>query len=158
MDERMQSCCFSGHRVVAYADLPDMRRRLRETLQGLYLGGVRQFYAGGALGFDTLAAQEVLALREAHPDVRLVLALPCPTQNAGWRDGDAALYEYICAHADEVVCVSDRYTPDCMFARNRYMVDRSCVCVCYLRRVRGGTAYTVNYAARSGVKIINLAQ
>lgn len=157
MDERLISCCFSGHRTVAHSRLPDVRLRLRDTLAGLYGGGIRHFYAGGALGFDTLAAQEVLALRDVHADVRLCLALPCPAQSSGWKEGQTALYEYIRDRADEVICVSDRYTPDCMFARNRYMADRSCVCVCYLQRARGGTAYTVNYAARNGVKIINLA-
>ncbi len=40
---------------------------------------------------------------------------------------------------------------------NRYLVDNSGVCVCYLTRDAGGTAYTVNYAKRQGLEIINLA-
>ena len=31
------------------------------------------------------------------------------------------------------------------------------VCVCYLNRESGGTAYTVRYAKRKGLEIINLA-
>ena len=31
------------------------------------------------------------------------------------------------------------------------------VCVCYLNRESGGTAYTVRYAGKKGLEIINLA-
>ena len=37
------------------------------------------------------------------------------------------------------------------------MVDNSSVCVCYLNRESGGTAYTVDYARKNGLEIINLA-
>ena len=33
--------------------------------------GVTTFRSGGALGFDTLAAQAVLRARRAHPEARL---------------------------------------------------------------------------------------
>ncbi len=61
------------------------------------------------------------------------------------------------AQADKVVYTSQEYTRGCMFKRNRYLVDNSGVCVCYLARDAGGTAYTVNYAKRQGLEIINLA-
>lgn len=45
-----------------------------------------------------------------------------------------------------------------MHKRNRYLVDNSSVCVCYLTEDTGGTAYTVNYAIKSGLKVINTAK
>ena len=45
-----------------------------------------------------------------------------------------------------------------MHKRNRYMVDNSGLCVCYWIRDKGGTAYTVHYAEKEGLKIINIAQ
>ena len=44
-----------------------------------------------------------------------------------------------------------------MHKRNRHLVDHSSICVCYLTEDRGGTAYTVNYAKKQGLKVINLA-
>ena len=44
-----------------------------------------------------------------------------------------------------------------MLKRNRHLVDNSSACVCYLTESKGGTAYTVDYARRSGIKIVNLA-
>ncbi|MCL2883887.1 MAG: hypothetical protein FWF49_00185 [Oscillospiraceae bacterium] len=42
-------------------------------------------------------------------------------------------------------------------ARNRALVDHSDVCVCFLNKSTGGTAYTVKYAQKKGLSIINLA-
>lgn len=59
--------------------------------------------------------------------------------------------------ADKVVYVSQIYTKGCMHKRNRYLVDNSSVCVCYLTENKGGTAYTVNYASSKDKMIINVA-
>ena len=45
-----------------------------------------------------------------------------------------------------------------MFKRNRHLVDNSSVCVCYLTKDSGGTAYTVRYAKEKGLEIVNLVQ
>ena len=34
----------------------------------------------GALGFDTIAAQAVLSVKETYPEVKLILVLPCENQ------------------------------------------------------------------------------
>lgn len=45
-----------------------------------------------------------------------------------------------------------------MFKRNRHLVDNSSVCICYQTKETGGTAYTVEYARKHGLRIINLAE
>ena len=55
---------------------------------------------------------------------------------------------------NKVVYVSREYTPDCMHRRNRHLVDHSGTCICYLTRSTGGTAYTVDYARKRGLRII----
>ena len=44
-----------------------------------------------------------------------------------------------------------------MHRRNRHLVDHSGTCICYLTRSTGGTAYTVDYARKKGLRIINVA-
>lgn len=44
------------------------------------MDGYRDFVCGMALGADTLAAEEVLAMRERRPAVRLIAALPVPVR------------------------------------------------------------------------------
>ena len=72
-----------------------------------------------------------------------------------WRDA-VAEYDRIRASADFVRVLSPTYHRGCMHVRNRYMVDRSDVCICYLRTMTGGTAYTVGYAESRGLEIIRL--
>lgn len=151
-------CCFTGHRMIPENEYKFLQSHLQKTIQGLLQRGVTAFYCGGALGFDTLAAQVVLKARRFHPQVKLILALPCRDQAEQWREADRLLYESIKRRADEVVYLSEHYTRGCMFERNRYMVDRSDVCVCYCLSDQGGTAYTVKYARRRGVPVINLAK
>ena len=45
-----------------------------------------------------------------------------------------------------------------MFKRNRHLVNHSSACICYLEKPTGGTAYTVNYARKCGLQIINLME
>lgn len=152
-----KTCCFTGHRIIPPEEREELVRKLEETIVRLYQRGVRGFAAGGALGFDTLAAQAVLRLREKCPDVKLILALPCLSQTKGWRLEDAAEYERIKSQADKVVYTSQEYTRGCMYKRNRHLVDHSGACICYLTKDSGGTAYTVRYARAHGLEIINLA-
>lgn len=46
--------------------------------------GYRYFVADGALGFDTLAAQTVLNLKQQYPEIKLILVLLCKDQAARW--------------------------------------------------------------------------
>ena len=122
----------------------------------LYDRGIRNYCCGGALGFDTLAAQVVLEFRKEKPDARLVLILPCHTQTRFWIPKDIEVYEEIKSLADEVIYTNVRYTKECMHIRNRRLVDESSVCISHLVERTGGTAYTVNYAKRTGVEVVNL--
>ena len=151
-------CCFTGHRVLSPAVATELISRLDAELERLYAVGVREFRTGGALGFDTLAALRVIAFREEHPDCRLTLILPCRDQASRWCAKDKALYERVRAAADREIVLYETYTPECMHARNRALVDGSDYCVAYLTKNSGGTLYTCSYALRRGVELINLAE
>ena len=154
---REQTCCFTGHRELPVWGREELAAKLEATITGLIDRGIRFYGAGGARGFDCLAAQTVLRLRENCPSIKLILVLPCLTQTRSWRPEDIAEYERIKAQADKVVYTARQYTRGCMFKRNRHLVDNSSVCVCYLNRESGGTAYTVDYAEKRGLEVINLA-
>lgn len=154
---RNETCCFSGHRKIPPEERAGITDRLERVIISLYQQGIRVYEAGGALGFDALAASTVIRLRRDYPDMKLILVLPCQTQTRGWRPEDVAEYERIKAQADEAIYTAQQYTRGCMHKRNRYMVDHSGVCVCYLTRDSGGTAYTVNYAKKQGLKVVNIA-
>lgn len=156
--DKDSTCSFTGHRTIPSGMSDYLFRRIKDGVNYLYLQGVRTFLAGGALGFDALAAEAVIECRKEHRDIRLVIVIPCRDQAARWSAEQRARYERINAAADEVICLAEHYYRGCMHDRNRYMIDNSRACICYLTEQTGGTAYTVGYARSKGLKIFNLAK
>lgn len=153
-----KTCCFTGHRLLPENQKDIIAARLEQAVVSLIRSGYLYFGAGGALGFDTVCAQTVLRLRKSYPAIKLILVLPCISQADRWSAADQAVYREIMRQANKVVYTSQEYTRDCMFKRNRHLVDHSSACICYLNKVTGGTAYTVEYAKKRGLQIINLAE
>lgn len=153
-----ETVCFTGHRFIPAAFASEIRNRLNIEILKAYEKGYRRFICGGAIGFDTLAAQSVIAFRKDHPDVRLLLALPCGDQDENWNGMNRDTYQQIVAAADDVIVLTEKYYRGCMQNRNRYMVDHSSMCIAWLTKLNGsGTLYTVRYALQKDLKIVNLA-
>ena len=149
-------CCFTGHRDIDESLLPHFNEVLRPLLQKLIEGGVTTFRAGGALGFDSLAAMNVIIMKKTYPDVRLELCLPCADQADKWRPSDQKIYKQILDAADSYTYAEPYYTRGCMHKRNRMLVDGADFCIAYFDGTPGGTEYTVNYANTHGVSVINV--
>jgi uncharacterized phage-like protein YoqJ len=150
-------CAFTGHRTVPSAELEPLRRRLAETVEQLWDMGYRVFCAGGALGFDRMAADAVLALRKKHPDVRLHLILPCEGQERPWGLVQRLAYHKQVKQADEVEVLAKSYYDGCMQVRNARLVELADHLVAYVTRTRSGAAQTLRMAERKGIGITNLA-
>ena len=135
--------------------LPEL---LDRVLENLVKNGFRTFRTGGAVGFDTLCALKCLELKKKYPElsITLELCLPCRNQTDGWSEQEKNVYSFILKAADKVTYEQELYTAGCMHARNRRLVDGASACVAYLSSHSGGTAYTCNYAAEKGVRVINL--
>lgn len=156
-EQRQMTVCFTGHRQLAEQESDAVSVKLNLLLPKLYQQGFRRFLCGGALGFDTLAAEAVMRLQATHSDVMLVMAIPCATQAMRWNEADTRRYEQILYAADETHVLSPAYYNGCMMVRNRFMVDRSALCVCYLNKMKGGTMSTVAYAVQEKLSVLNLA-
>lgn len=152
-----KTVCFTGHRRISAAQYDEVNERLATAIIDLIQQGYCFFCTGGALGFDTMAAQAVLKLKHQYPHIDLILVLPCLAQTRGWREHDRMIYEYIKANASKVTYTAQEYARGCMHKRNRCLVDSSSVCICYLSVPSGGTAYTVDYARMQGLAVINIA-
>lgn len=155
-DTPIKTVCFTGHRDIEKTHALRLPSMLDARIRALYERGARDFRAGGALGFDMVAALKVLEIRETLP-LRLVLCLPCRDQTRGWDEASCRAYRYVLDHADEIHYTADRYTPTCMLERDRALVDGSDVCIAYCVKNRGGAFYTCSYALKREVELINLA-
>ena len=151
-----RTVCFTGHRKIPPEQEENLAGRLEATIIKYINQGYCYFGAGGAMGFDTLAAKTVLKLKQTYPNIRLILVLPCVYQTKGWKESNVKEYEDIKSRADKVVYTSIEYYNGCMLKRNRHLVDNSSLCICYLTENKGGTAYTVNYAKEKGLKVVNI--
>ena len=157
IDTKSITCCFSGHRKIPKDNYPFIQSNLRTAVVNNIEKGYRFFETGGALGFDTMAAQTILELKEFYSQIKLILVLPCITQTKSWLKDDIDEYNRIKELADEVVYTAKEYSKCFMHKRNRYLVNHSTLCICYLIENKGGTAYTVKYAESKGVSVINIA-
>ena len=150
------TCCFTGHRAIDLKDMHNIKKNLEQEIIHLVEQGVVYFGCGGAIGFDTLAALTVIDLKKKYNHIKLILVLPCVDQDKFWNEEEKAVYEYVKTEADKVRIISQTYYRGCMQKRNRHLVDNSRFCISYLRRTVGGTAYTVGYAKRCGLNVIEI--
>jgi len=153
-----QTCCFTGHRAIPETEYAEIQFRLKSEIVRLIKQGVCYLGAGGALGFDTMAALTVLDLKKEYPHIRLIMVLPCRNQTKGWNGYDVKVYDHILQKADKVVYLAEQYDMDCIRRRNEHLVDHSEYCICYFTGKKGGTAYTVGYAINKGLYVMNLAR
>lgn len=153
----MESCCFTGHRR-----LPTGGRLVRlceDRVREAYRAGCRRFFAGGALGFDMLAAAVVCRLRDTElSDITLHLLLPCRDQDARWSARDRERYRKMIELSDSHTFLYDAYSDGVMAARNRALVEAADLCIAYMSTPASGTGLTVSMAKRRGIPVWNLAE
>ena len=155
---REKTCCFTGHRNIPKGEEAAVRARVREEVLLQMERGVDSFLVGGAVGFDMLAAEVLLALREREGKAfRLVSVLPFQGWRDRWGTAEKDREDRILEKSDEISFSRLNNSRRCYLDRDRKMVDSSCVCIAYCSRFGGGTAYTVRYAMKQGVDVINIA-
>ena len=149
-------CSFTGHRQIPDEYKKPLLVLLGRAIAYAYDEGCRRFYTGGALGFDTEAARAVIKFRISHPDVSLILILPCRDQADKWSESARSSYEYTLSVADEVIYVRDSYTPKCMMERNMRLAELGDILISFVSHGQSGAAQTVRMAERLGRRIYNL--
>ena len=76
-----KTCCFTGHRDIPADKADYLRDEVKKAIEYMMRKGITDFWCGGALGFDTLAAEEVLKLKHNYPEIKLFIAMTSPTQS-----------------------------------------------------------------------------
>ena len=154
-----QTCCFTGHRNVPTDKMQEIVARTGAKVRELISGGYRCFVVGGAIGYDTLAAELLFRLRDAERmGIRVILAYPYEGYMDRWSEEQKATYERLLPLYDERICVAAAASRGAYLQRDRYMVDASSMCIAYCTRQTGGTAYTIRYAGKKSVPVVNVAE
>ncbi|MBO5842697.1 MAG: DUF1273 family protein, partial [Clostridia bacterium] len=83
-----KTVCFTGHRQIQAAHMMALPALLKAEIAKQAEAGAVCFRAGGAIGFDTLAALCVIEQKKQYPHIRLELILPCRDQDVAWSEAD----------------------------------------------------------------------
>lgn len=156
----ISSVCFTGHRDLTNSEIYQNSERLSSLLRKLIVHhGLKHCFAGGAIGFDTVAAKTVLSLKPSYPELSLHLILPCQGQENSWNEAQKRDYQVIKEKADSVRVLAPFFYNGCMQARNRELLLNADLCIAYLRKgtKTGGSLNTVLQAAKLGITVINIA-
>ncbi|MBR1735558.1 MAG: DUF1273 family protein [Firmicutes bacterium] len=156
MTKREMTCCFTGHRTIDTSKEVIIKNILEEEVTNLIEKGVVYYGSGYCRGFDLIASSVIAKLKENNK-IWLIAVIPCREQDKFWSYEDRQIYAELLKKADKTVILSERYYNGCMYARNRHLVNFSQYCICYKNKETGGTAYTVSYAQKSKLNIINIA-
>ena len=155
--------CFTGHRSQklpwafneADGRCKIMKEKLRKEIVKAIQRGYRTFLCGMAIGFDMISAETVLSLKEEYPDIKLIGALPCRTQDCKWSYKDRMRYRGLLSKLDGIRCIYDEYIgSECMLERNRYMVNNSSLMIALFNGKAGGTKSTIEFARKQGLEIV----
>ena len=144
----------NGNNLLTLAQIKDA---VVEMVTELYGKGYKAYYTGMANGFDMIAAEAVLQVREEYGDIVLIAAVPFRKQPLWFDAEDQLLYARLLERTNRGEMVSENYHKGCYLRRDEYMVRKADMIIAYWDHVPdGGTFYTMNKALESGKPVINL--
>ena len=165
--EKQHAVCFSGYRSSKFTfpltgEHPkyiQLLNEIRQTILDSIYEDYDNFFIGMADGFDLLSASIFYELKDAGQipeNIRFTAVLPFAEHRPAlsWLE----IHQTVLKEADEVITIAANYSSQAFLARNRFMVDHSTRLISYYTGLTGGTAYTVKYAEKKGLQIINLAE
>ena len=163
---QVSKCCFTGYRPAKFPfelsvdnyDYIEFENSLLESIIKLISENCCIFYTGMAMGFDIIAAESVLLLKKARPDldIKLVCVIPFEAQGESYSDFWRKKYLDILKEADESIVLSHKYYSGCYQVRNKFMVDNCDYVLTWYDGKSGGTKNTLDYASKKQRQIFNV--
>ena len=165
VSNRNKILCFSGHRT---EKLPKNKKKFTDLLQNVSMKidkaiseGYYTFIFDVCYGFDLICAEQVLLRKQiiqySNPvHIKLIVAVPFEEQASKWKQQNRDMYFNILSKCDDVIILNKHFKTGCYHERNRFMVGKSSKLICYYDGSGGGTGYTVEYAKKRSVQVVNL--
>jgi len=147
---------FFGHRYF------NNHRACEERLKQIFIDLLRnenyvEFLVGRNGEFDQFVSSSIRYVKREYRADNSAHVLVLPYMTAEYRRNKKYFEKYY----DEIMVFEDSCTAHYKAAiqtRNRGMVDRADLVICYVEAESGGAYQTMCYAEKSGKKIINLAE
>ncbi|MEG0656565.1 MAG: SLOG family protein [Mucinivorans sp.] len=133
-----------------------IRRRLNGSIKKLIIQGYTTFICGASIGFGTMAAEEVLAVRSVYPAIKLVFVVPYGGIAERFSPLDRELYSVLCSKADLCKVIAEGYVPDVFQQANNFLVDNASLMVGYYDKPDSELQYVATRFSRRGLPLLNL--
>lgn len=161
----MRNIAFTGYRPEKFpfalderdADYIEFYNNLYNAIKSVATKDAN-FYCGGAMGFDIIAGEIVLKLKQEIPSINLIMVVPFFGQGYEFTPSWNERYLNLLHGAKKAVYLEKQYVNGCYFKRNRYLVDNADTIITYYNGKAGGTKYTLNYAQKKKREIINICK
>ena len=157
-DSTTTSVCFTGHRTINPNKLQAVKEKLYYTIMKLYNEGHRTFLCGMAIGFDLLAAETLIELKETYKDIIIVACIPFVGQENRFSPTDQERYNKVINEVNSKVIIAQAFSKQSYLLRNIYMLAHSSIVVAYFDTniKKGGTFFTYNKAIKMGKEVRNI--
>lgn len=156
-------CFFSGHRNLPTDCIESIFKTTKEQIiDAVKHHDIKDFYAGGAIGFDMIASIMVLSIKRSRfNNINLHIIMPTPNYgNSQWKTiQQKEYYRIILQGAKSVATVSADYYSGVFFARNQRLTELGCdlgIVYAEPQHRSGGTYNTIKMAEHNSTKIINI--
>lgn len=147
-----KTCAVTGNRYL----LKNFDRlKLENEFIKFIEDGYDTFLIGMAIGFDTVCFHTLEKIRK-QKSIKIIACIPCENQDAKFSEECKIEYQRMLSVSDAKIFTGKQYTSKCMQVRNEFMVDNSSLLFAYMKKDKGGTVNTVNYALKKGKRIIFL--
>ena len=143
----MDTCTFFGHSECYELDVSI----LKMTIEDLINKGIDTFYVGHNGNFDNLVFGALIDLQKIYPNISVTVVLAYLTTQNTKHDP----YQGYTIYPEDVAEAPRRFAID---RRNRWMIEHSDFCICYITHTWGGAYKFVSLAKKKGLKITNLGE
>ena len=157
-DSINSSVCFTGHRTINPNKLQAVKEKLYYTIMKLYNEGHRTFLCGMAIGFDLLAAELLIELKETYKDIIIIACIPFIGQESRFSPTDQERYNKVINAVDSKAIIARTFSKQSYLLRNIFMLEHSSIVVAYFDTniKKGGTFFTYNKAIKMGKEVRNI--
>lgn len=167
LQQKDKTICFTGHRPQKFLDnIPISEKVIINSIKTLltlmtadaYNRGARYFLTGMAYGVDLWAGELLLYMKQFLPDLHIIAAVPHKNHENSFYGREKELLYKIGKASDAVLCISEKPSRWCFLKRNDYMLEHSGTVLGIIHVNEGGTAYTLQKAAKNQIprRIINI--
>ena len=146
---------FFGHRQIINSQ--HIEKILAQIIKKLIVNKeFVEFLVGRNGDFDILTASVIKQMIKKYAYHNASLTLVLPYMRAEFRDNEQSFLNYydtveICSESEKA------HFKSAIQIRNKSMVDRSDVVICYVEHQQGGAYTTMQYAYKQKKKVLNIA-